>query len=41
MGEEKRLGDITGFDDAEIIEVEEEQEDKTQSVTKANKILIK
>lgn len=30
-----RQGDITGFDDAEVIEVEEEQEDKTQSETKA------
>lgn len=30
-----RQGDITGFDDAEVIEVEEEQEDKTQSETVA------
>jgi len=28
-----RQGDITGFDDAEVIEVEEEQEDKTQNET--------
>ena len=30
-----RQGDITGFDDAEVIEVEEEQEDKTHNETKA------
>ena len=32
-----KQGDITGFDDAEVIEVEEEQEDKTQSETLSQK----
>lgn len=28
-----RQGDITGYDDAEVIEVEEEQENKTHTET--------